>query len=285
MPLPGQETGNVSNSGYGQTYNTPYSNNNMWQAAAIQAGSGLLGSFVNWGMAAQQNKKQRKWSEEMWNKQNEYNYSMWQEMNEYNSPGAQMQRLKEAGLNPNLMYTQGNVGNTGSYPQADNLASQDVFGLPPMTMPEIVTLWQDIRTKEANIDQIRSMTESVKADTAIKEIQAALGGLDLKQKPIMHAYDIRAGKLSLKRQSHEIQTIIENNKWLKDKWDMWIKSGRMVNIDEPVKNRILGGLGGLVIDAYKQFLEGITKPKNERGPGPIQWNENENVDQDFIKWD
>lgn len=30
----------------------------------------------------------------------------------YNSPAAQMQRLKDAGLNPNLMYGQGNVGNT-----------------------------------------------------------------------------------------------------------------------------------------------------------------------------
>ena len=34
--------------------------------------------------------------------QNEYQYSMWQANNDYNSPVSVMQRLEEAGLNPNL---------------------------------------------------------------------------------------------------------------------------------------------------------------------------------------
>lgn len=35
-------------------------------------------------------------------------------MNAYNTPAAQMQRFKDAGLNPNLVYTQGTAGNQGS---------------------------------------------------------------------------------------------------------------------------------------------------------------------------
>lgn len=42
------------------------------------------------------------------------NVEMWNMQNEYNSPAAQMERLKAAGLNPNLMYSMGNAGNAGS---------------------------------------------------------------------------------------------------------------------------------------------------------------------------
>lgn len=42
------------------------------------------------------------------------NKAMWELMNEYNSPQAQMKRFKEAGLNPMLIYQQGNSGNASS---------------------------------------------------------------------------------------------------------------------------------------------------------------------------
>lgn len=42
--------------------------------------------------------------------QNDYNTQMWNKQNEYNSPAQQMKRIKEAGLNPALMYTQGSTG-------------------------------------------------------------------------------------------------------------------------------------------------------------------------------
>lgn len=46
------------------------------------------------------------------------NLEQWHRENEYNSPAAQMSRLKEAGLNPNLVY--GSIGNTaGGSPTYD----------------------------------------------------------------------------------------------------------------------------------------------------------------------
>lgn len=41
-------------------------------------------------------------------------------MNAYNSPAQQMARLKQAGLNPRLMYGQGNTGNQPSLPSGYN---------------------------------------------------------------------------------------------------------------------------------------------------------------------
>ena len=44
--------------------------------------------------------KQRLWSEKMYNEQNAWNYEMWLKQNEYNTPAAQVERLRDAGLNP-----------------------------------------------------------------------------------------------------------------------------------------------------------------------------------------
>lgn len=44
--------------------------------------------------------------------QNDMNIENWKMANEYNSPANQMQRFAAAGLNPNLIYGQGNPGNT-----------------------------------------------------------------------------------------------------------------------------------------------------------------------------
>lgn len=61
------------------------------------------------------------------------NIEMWRMQNEYNSPQAQMQRLKEAGLNPHLMYGKGTVGNAQTMPQyvapqGDFRGQQNVIG-------------------------------------------------------------------------------------------------------------------------------------------------------------
>jgi len=48
----------------------------------------------------------------------QFEQKMWEQQNEYNTPQAQMQRFVDAGLNPNLMYGQGNAGNASSSPMA-----------------------------------------------------------------------------------------------------------------------------------------------------------------------
>lgn len=74
-------------------------------------GSGISGIFGLAGSALNyyyQNKLQ--------DKQNQFNLDMWNLQNEYNSPQAQMKRYEEAGLNPALIYSQGNPGNASNAP-------------------------------------------------------------------------------------------------------------------------------------------------------------------------
>lgn len=74
-------------------------------ATLIGAGASLLGTAGSAVSQGKLNRKTRKWNEKMWNLQNQYNL-----------PSNQMARFKEAGLNPNLIYGQGNSGNSGTPP-------------------------------------------------------------------------------------------------------------------------------------------------------------------------
>ncbi|UPW41458.1 DNA pilot protein [Dipodfec virus UA23Rod_1340] len=58
-------------------------------------------------------KRAREWQEGMYARQLADSRENWNMQNEYNSPAAQMERLREAGLNPNLVYGNG-ANNTNS---------------------------------------------------------------------------------------------------------------------------------------------------------------------------
>lgn len=51
---------------------------------------------------------------DLWNQQKEYDYKMWQENNAYNTPSAQVQRLKDAGINPALALSNIDSGTSHS---------------------------------------------------------------------------------------------------------------------------------------------------------------------------
>lgn len=78
--------------------------------AAISAVAGLAGSIGSGRKAYHRSKNLMKL-------QRDLDKEMWDYQNKYNLPSAQMQRLKEAGLNPALMYGQGTTGNASNAPQ------------------------------------------------------------------------------------------------------------------------------------------------------------------------
>lgn len=80
--------------------------------AAIDAISSVGGGLFS----ANQARKNRQFQERMYYQQLEDNRENWRMQNEYNLPSAQLQRLKDAGLNPLLMYGQGGVSNVVSSP-------------------------------------------------------------------------------------------------------------------------------------------------------------------------
>ena len=81
--------------------------------------------------AREEAEKTRKWQTSEREAQNDWNYNLWQANNDYNTPAATQARLKAAGLNPDLYYTNGQLqgasiqaqgGHTPSGPVADTSA-------------------------------------------------------------------------------------------------------------------------------------------------------------------
>lgn len=83
----------------------------------IGGGSSLAGSIINGGMNLLGMHKQYQYNKKLAEQQNQYNIDMWNMQNEYNSPTAQMARLKDAGLNPNLAYGNVSTGNATHAPE------------------------------------------------------------------------------------------------------------------------------------------------------------------------
>ncbi|WP_139366091.1 hypothetical protein [Elizabethkingia meningoseptica] len=99
---------------------------------------------------------------------------MWNRNNEYNTPLAQMQRLKDAGLNPNLMYGQGTTGNSSAPAKADG-ANPTQYKL---NFLEAAQLHQQQKLNEQSIQLQKSQTElnhaqaqKVQAETANTQAQ------------------------------------------------------------------------------------------------------------------
>lgn len=82
----------------------------FWEKAgdAITDGFGGIATGIIGGIGEIFSNKAQK---EEGNKQRQFALDMWERQNAYNTPAEQMQRLKDAGLNPALMYGKGNVGN------------------------------------------------------------------------------------------------------------------------------------------------------------------------------
>lgn len=75
-------------------------------------GSGLLGGALSLGSSIFSQNRDLKGSKSLMDYQNSLNFYNWERQNAYNHPSSQLQRLKESGLNPNLVYGSGGVSNT-----------------------------------------------------------------------------------------------------------------------------------------------------------------------------
>lgn len=101
--------------------------------------------------------------------------SDWNMQNEYNSPSAAMERLRKAGLNPNLVYGDGNAIQSASpikspdAPATPNYRSQnvDLSGVGQAALSIY-----DIQQKEAQTNNLRAQNTLLAQDSILKALQA-----------------------------------------------------------------------------------------------------------------
>lgn len=109
------------------------------------------------------NAQSRKWSEKMYQRQYDDNVRFWNTQNEYNSPEMQMNRLKAAGLNPNLVYGNGSAVNIAG-PVKSPEVQKPTFDFTPNTAlsnagNSTMQLALDMETKELTNDNLRTQNE------------------------------------------------------------------------------------------------------------------------------
>lgn len=125
----------------------------MAAAEIASAGASLLGNVFGSFMTNQSNKKIAR-------ENRSFALDMWNRNNEYNTPIAQMQRLKEAGLNPNLMYGQGTTGNSPAPPSAEGRKPTEYNFMPA------IQAWQQMRMNESTRQLQKSQEELNHAQAA-----------------------------------------------------------------------------------------------------------------------
>lgn len=102
----------------------------------------------------------------------EYQYSkdleMWNRGNLYNAPSAQMQRLKEAGLNPNLVYGSGGATTVAGQLPKYNAPTMNYNYQPPTKFAEMLGSFQDMQIKQAQLDNLRAQRSAINQETVNK---------------------------------------------------------------------------------------------------------------------
>ena len=80
--------------------------------------SSVIGNVIQARQSRRNIDSQARHNRELADRQYGHQLDMWNRMNEYNAPVAQMERYKEAGLNPHLIYGKGgSAGNATTMPQ------------------------------------------------------------------------------------------------------------------------------------------------------------------------
>lgn len=127
-------------------------------------------SAVNIGLQAYHDKQARKWQVDQTDKQYQRDIEQRDYQNTYNSPENQMERFKQAGLNPNLIYGKGTAGQqtstvTASKPEGRWTKRQLNFGDPLDTIQK----YQNYKKLRAETDLTSAATHTQNLKNQITE--------------------------------------------------------------------------------------------------------------------
>lgn len=215
--------------------------------ALIGGGSQMLNMGIDWANTSNMNKKNREFAERQQRRQEAFTWDMWNKTNEYNSPQAQMDRYRQAGLNPHLIYGKGTPGNAST--SAAPTQAQFKYQKPQIELPQMISLYQDWSLRDAQIRNLNLEATRIMEDTAYK---AALAGLTSGKRDIMQdTWETQAEAYRL-RNLHMAARIYEINQkaglteaqknWNIKRYNIYSRTGVDINRDN-IGTRILQKIG------------------------------------------
>lgn len=139
-----------------------------WMAAAT-VGGGILGNIGARKRANRQFQHNKKLAEYSYDRQYQMWDEAWRRETEYNDPSAQMQRYRDAGINPHMAYMNGggqNTAQTGALPQYNQQ--------PNEVGPSLFEGAGNMLEKYASTKQILASVRKTEAEARITEAQAKI---------------------------------------------------------------------------------------------------------------
>ena len=146
----------------------------------ISGGLGAIGSIFSNKAQEKENQRNREFTEYMYDKQYDNNFKMWNAQNKYDLPSAQKQRLIDAGLNPDLMYSGKGVSpspnlqaavagsaSAGSLPGYGGVA--EAFNQGRLLDAQIRNIDADTKKKESETVGQGYQNEILKTDASFEE--------------------------------------------------------------------------------------------------------------------
>lgn len=241
----------------------------------IVAGVNAALSGANMISQGNMNRKTQRFAREMYDIQRKHNLEDWQMQNEFNDPKNQMQRLKAAGLNPNLVYGKGADVTAGSIqsanapawnpkaPQADNQGiSQSLAGYfdarvkteqannmekqnqvleaqKVKTIAETNKILSDIDTSKFDL-YFKKKMEDVQTDYLKMQVDKMIQENAKIQQDMLLGWkqDQRADQtqeMSLKEAAERIKNMRTTDAKMKAEIDLLLQDGRLKQFDEEMQ--------------------------------------------------
>lgn len=158
--------------------------------AGIGAAASIFGNERNIREQRRVNAEDKAWQEKMYGLQRQHALEDYFMQNEYNHPSSQMARLRQAGLNPALVYGKGasqmaesiRPATPGSYsPQAGRVD----YTAGAQAVAQGISTYQDVILKEAQIDNLRNLNTGKGIENLIKLLDLDIKGVDARFKDVM----------------------------------------------------------------------------------------------------
>lgn len=184
--------------------------------------------------------------------------SDWKAQNEYNHPLQQMQRLREAGLNPNLVYGKGadatadtirsSTFTPSNAPAPQNLFNaKENFGAIGQGITQGINQIYDLKTKQAQTDNIAQSTALMQQEALFKQAGTA-----------KTMADTATSKFELGKAQELKDSVIENQKLANEK----LRADTSFTIDQNARNE-LANSSNVRLTLEKIITEKIAHAKDQ----------------------
>lgn len=193
----------------------------------IQAGTELIGQGINAVSQSSMNRKMRAHAWKMYDRQRRDALADWIMQNEYNSPTAQMQRLREAGLNPALVYKNGADNTAGVVRSSDAPAWNPK---PPQfdlggAFSSGLGAYYDTQIKQAQADNLKAQNTVLVQDALLRaaqvlnttattektKVDTATGQFDLSLKSDLREISMDAARQSVEKMKADTKYTLDEN--------------------------------------------------------------------------